>query len=732
MPRWLKIALIILILIGLTLLYLLLPEQDDLAYLATAGDNYNAEILRDSYGVPHIFGQTDADAAYGLAYAHAEDDFLTIQQALIAARGQLATIYGLDAAPNDYMVQLLRIWDVTNAHYASSITPAEKAIVEAYAAGLNHYAALHEDEALPGLFPVTGQDVVAGFIHRLPLFFGIDGALGELFAEERAQNVSNKETGDWRLEIVSLQSPVSNLPYNSNTFAVAPSRTANGETFFNVNSHQPWEGIAAWYEAHIHSEEGLDMVGGLLPGSPLITHGHNRHVSWAFTVNSPDLIDIYVLDINPDDPNQYRFEDQWLDLEVREAPLTVKLFGRFRWTVKREVLWSVYGPTVRQDHGTYAIRFAGMGHAGHIEQFLRLNKATNLAEWQAAMAEGYLPMFNAGYADVEGNIYYLYNGRIPLRAEGYNWEQYLPGNTSETLWTEYLPFDQLPQVLNPPSGFIQNSNNTPFRTTIGAGNPDPANFSPTLGIELDISNRALRSLELFGSDDTITAEEFYQYKYDDTYSADSDVPLYIQQLLNAPPPDDANVQQALEILRDWDLTAREDSMGTTIAILMLNFVNNSEAAHINPSMLVNHPVTTEVLMDSLTQAVNVLIEHFGRVDVPWQEVNRLRRGDVDLGLGGAPDVLHAVYGQLEEDGRFRGIAGDSYVMLITWLPDGSVRSRSIHQYGSATLVEQSPHYADQAQLFVTRGLKPVWFDEVDIRANLERAYQPGEELEGGN
>ena len=274
-PTWRTLLLGLLLPVGFVTLYLFLPERDNLAHLASAGDNYNAEILRDSWGVPHIFGRTDADAAYGLAYAHAEDDFLTIQQALVAARGELAQVYGRDAAPNDYMVHLLRIWDVVEAHYAHSISPEEKAIVEAYAAGLNQYAALHEDEALPGLFPVNGRDIVAGFIHRIPLFFGIDSALAELFESERTQGVSTKseEHGAWsdfsRLSPLALR-PSSNLPLNSNTFAVGPSRSANGETFFNVNSNQPWEGIAAWYEAHIHSDEGLDMVGGLLPGSPLI------------------------------------------------------------------------------------------------------------------------------------------------------------------------------------------------------------------------------------------------------------------------------------------------------------------------------------------------------------------------------------------------------------------------------------------------------------------------------
>src|SRR5690606_26080663 len=156
--------------------------------------------------------------------------------------------------------------------------------------------------------------------------------------------------------------------------------------------------------------------------------------------------------------------------------------------------YSVYGPVVRQDHGTYAIRYAMMGRVQLFEQFFRLNKATNLAEMEEAMAMLQIPMFNMGYADEQGNIAYLYNAVMPIRAEGYDWSQSLPGDTSDTLWTEYATFDQLPYVLNPPSGFIQNGNSTPFQTTLGVGNPNPANFSPTWGIETHMSNRALQAL----------------------------------------------------------------------------------------------------------------------------------------------------------------------------------------------------------------------------------------------
>ncbi|HEX6385622.1 MAG TPA: penicillin acylase family protein, partial [Anaerolineae bacterium] len=628
------------------------------------------------------------------------------------ARGKLATVYGRDAAPNDYMVHLLRIWDVVDGKY-DTIPLETRAVMEAYADGLNHYAALHEDEALPGLFPISGKDVAAGFVHKVPLFFGLDRTLAELFAEQRPSPISH------------LQSPIST--YGSNALAVGPTRSENGETFLAVNSHQPWEGPVAWYEAHLHSDEGWDMVGGLLPGAPTIIHGHNRDLGWAFTVNSPDLIDVYVLDVNPDNPDQYRFDGQWRELEVRQAPIAVKVLGRFQWTVTEEVLRSVYGPVVRRDHGTYAIRFAGLGEIGHVEQLYRMNKATTLEEWQAAVSDGSLPMFNIGYADREGNVYYVYNGLLPLRAAGYDWEQSLPGDTSATLWTEYLPFDQRPQVLNPPSGFIQNCNSSPFQTTAGPGNPNPANFSPTLGIETHMSNRALRARALFGADESITEWEFYAYKYDPTYALESDVFRFVEMIVDAPASRNPDVQAAREVLGRWDLQTNPESTGATLAILTLHYLHESEQVEITPSRLVGNEVELDALEAAFAKAVGTLMLHFGRVEVPWGEMNRLQRGELDLPLWGGPDVLNAVYGELQENGRFRGFVGDSYVLLVTWDAEGNVHSRSIHQYGSATLDEESSHYNDQALHFARRELKPVWMDEAAIRANLEAEYRAGEE-----
>ena len=713
-----RILLGILVVLALFVGYQFIPESVDLEEFRTLNEQYDVEILRDSYGVPHIYGQTDPDTAFGLAYAHAEDDFLLIQDTLAATRGRSAYYNGADAAPIDFIVQLFRTWETIDARYEQDLSSETRALIEAYADGINYYASLNEDEAYPDLYPVSGKDIVAGFVVRTPLFFGIDGVLTELFADERRRPVSpdpvaSDDLGSWTY-------------YGSNAIAVNSPLAAADETFLAVNSHQPWEGPVTWYEAHVHSEEGWDMTGGIFPGAPIILHGHNRHLGWAFTVNSPDLVDVYVLEINPDNPDQYRFDGKWRDLEVAEAEIPVKLFGRFRWTVKQEILWSVYGPTVRQPHGTYALRYATMGEIDLVESWYQMNKATDLESWQAILFASNMPMFNVGYADKAGNIYYLYNARLPIRAEGYDWEQYLPGNTSATLWTAYLPSQLLPQLLNPASGFIQNANSSPYQTTIGEGNPIEADFSPTFGIENNMSNRAVRLLELLGADEEITFAEFITYKYDMTY-ADSSMPVLLwDRLLAADFTGDSDLLAAQTVLADWDQSAHPDSESASLLLLTLYLLNDKEDVDLGGSNLIGGNVPQTALEEAFQEAVAHLLEHFGSINVAWSEINRIQRGDLDVGVGGGPDLPHALYGQFNDNGRLIGGNGDSYVLMVRWDAEGQVTSWSVHQFGSATAVADSPHYNDQVTLFANRELKPVWFEEADVRANLARAYRPGE------
>ncbi len=697
----------------------------DLESYLSLGDEYDVKILRDTWGVPHIFGKTDADASFGLAYAHAEDDMATIIEALLQSRGQLGAVKGMEGAITDYIVQLFQVWKYIDEKYETDLSPATRKVCEAYANGLNFYAAKHPDDSYTKLMPFTGKDVVAGFVFKGPFFYGLDSSVLELNADERKRDVSTKTASLENLTLASALETAGdmirrNSPIGSNTFAVAPSRSADGWTRLNINSHQPYTGPVAWYEAHMVSEEGMDIVGGAFPGTPVILHGHNRHLGWAHTVNSPDLADVYVLEMNPDNPDQYKFDGKWLDLEKGEATLQVLLSPQAKqpMPVKRELLWSVHGPVMRTPHGVYAIRYTLMGDIRSVEQYYREGKATNMDEWLDAVNMRAVPSLNFGYADKEGNIGYIYNAMMPKRVEGYDWKQYLPGDISETLWTDYVPFDAIPRVFNPQSGFIQNCNNTPFNTTVGPEDPEANDFSATFGIETHMTNRGLRAMELLGGDESITRDEFFDYKFDMYYAKDSTVGKSVKMILAEPKSDDAAVREAVELLRDWDLQCNPENKATAVAILTLQPLFNG---------FDGPPPAIDKVMERLKIVANKLKADHGTVGVEWSTINRLRRGDADIGIGGGPDILHAVYGKEEEDMTLTARAGDTYVLIAEWDKEGKVHSSSVHQFGSATLDESSPHYADQAPLLAKRKMKPVWMDEKDIRANLQAEYKPGED-----
>jgi penicillin amidase/acyl-homoserine-lactone acylase len=359
-----------------------------------------------------------------------------------------------------------------------------------------------------------------------------------------------------------------------------------------------------------------------------------------------------------------------------------------------------------------------MGDIRQVEQWYRMNKAQSREEWLNAVQMQAISSLNIGYADEKGNIAYLYNARIPVRTAGYDYRLYLPGDTSETLWTDHLPFDRLPTVVNPASGFFQNCNSTPFKTTTGAGNPAAENFSPADGIETHMTNRALRAIELYGGDDSITWDEFVKYKYDVKYSTESVMAKSLATLISYADANPGKLDaDGIALLRNWDLSTDPESRGAALAVMTVLPLTNG-----------NGVPAADALAKSFGEAVALLREKHGRIDPPWNEVNRLVRGTTDFGIGGGPDILHAVYGGLDkETGRYTARAGDTLVLLVRWDKGGVVHSQVIHQFGSATLDASSPHYADQSPLFVACQMRPVWSTEPEIRANLEREYRPGHE-----
>jgi acyl-homoserine-lactone acylase len=670
------------------------PARADLPALLARADRYDVQIRRDDWGVPHILGRTNADAAFGLAFAHAEDDFATIQEVTLATRGKLAARNGLKAAPTDYIVSLLGVWKAVDAGYETKLPADVRAVLEGYADGVNLYAAQHPGEVAPGLLPVTGKDIAAGFVFKTPFFYGLDGEL--------------KRLNDL---------PADPTPKGSNGVAVAPSRSADGATRLLVNSHQPFTGPVAWYEAVVESGEGWHVAGGFFPGSPFMLHGHNADLGWANTVNKPDLIDTYRLTINPKNRNQYRLDGAWKDFERSEARLRVKLWGPFHITVNKPVLRSVHGPVMETKAGLFALRYAGMDEVRQPLQYWRLNNAHTAEQWRAAMALQALPSINYIYADRTGTVAYVYNGLFPNRPDikGVDWQGELPGDRSDVIWQGYLPFDRVPQLWSPKGGLVFNANNTPFRATSDGEGLDPRSFAPSMGIQTDMTNRSWRELETFGADTSITPEEFQAYKFDIAYSPRSRVAAIARQLLAVDPGQDADLKAAQALLRGWDFRADRQSRAAALAIGTAWLVDvDPEGGGPRPAPL-----------PALRQTMARLKQHFGRIDPEWGEVNRLVRGDVNLPVDGGPDTLRAIYGEPGKDGRLTAVAGDTYIMIVSWDRDGRLSSQSIHQFGSATLDRRSKHYADQAPLFAAHRFKPVLFTEDQLKGHVAESYRPG-------
>lgn len=698
MPRWLQgllgvFAVVAAVLVGLA-------SWDNLSAQASVPDpvrRHDVRIVRDSFGVPHIFGKTDADVAYGLAVAHAEDDFPNLEEVVAAVRGRAGAITGEDGAKLDFARAFLDA-NAAAARGYGTLSPATRALVEAYARGLNDYAARHRGEQrLRGLFPINGRDIVAGFALRAPFFFGLDRPLSALIAGE----LPPRDAGppDER---------------GSNAFAVAGRRSADGVTRLIVNSHQPWAGGVSWWEVVVHSEEGWDFAGALFPGAPYPLLGHNKTLGWTNTVNKPDLIDSYRLVLNAGG-DAYRFDGRWLPLVKSRVWLRVKL-GPLTLPIPRTLYRSVHGPVIVNDRGAFALRYANIGDVRQVEQYYRLNKARDFAEWRRVMAMQGVTGTNFIYADAAGHVGMFYNARFPARVAGYDWKGVLPGDTSKTVWTRYLPFAAAPAVVDPAAGWVANSNNNPFLSTAPADELAPGAFVPEMGVETFVTNRALRYQALFSAlgGRPVSRADLLRIKFDKGYDRSGWAGDWYKQVMALDTAGAPDLAAAQRLIGQWDWTL--DCRGPADTLVTAAFAQAARFAYLGKP----RPDTRAALQE----ATELLRGKFGRLDVPLGDFQRLRHGKVDLPLCGGPEALRAIIGTVADDGRRVGNNGDGFIMLIEWPAKGAVRSQSVHQFGAATVRTLSPHYADQAVLFAAERWKPVWFDPAALQANAEEAARP--------
>ena len=667
----------------------------------------NITIIRDSYGVPHISAPTDPEVAYGLAWANAEDDFEDMQRNFLIGRCQLGLVEGADGAAADFLVAFLGIRDTVNKYYESDVSPKFKAYLEGFCQGINAFAAAHPKEIfVKNTFPVYPKDILTSYAFSICLMSGVGSEI---------QNIMKNRPGAPNSHAIVMR--------GSNGAAMSGKKTVDGQTYFFSNSHQPLNGPLAWYEAHLVSGEGMNVLGGLFPGGVSVFAGCTPDLAWMHTIAFDDYVDVFELEMHPKNKLQYKFDDQWLDLTENKIKLKVKVAG-IPLSIPKKAYGSVYGPVLKNETGYFALRLGALHTIKGAEQWYQMDKATNFEEWKTAIDMQGLSGFNVIYADKEDNIFYQDLGQIPKRAPGYKWHTTVPGNTSKTLWKGVHKNDDIPWVKNPGSGFVFNTNNTPLSCSGPWDCPARSSYGPEMGLKLDENHRSVRLKQIFNGKEKFTYQDFKAAKYDCQWP-DTLYDLFasnMNDLLSLSPERHPHIAPAIHVLNKWDHSATADNKQAALAYMTLNFILKRAGERKVRFEHTEWPEEEWAL--AVSHAQWYMKRHFGTLEIPFGEVNRLKRGKKEYPTFGMPDMISCAWGEEKRNGKIYVTGGDSYIQFVRFAPEGPVIESCV-PFGASDR-KDSPHFDDQVELFINQKTKPMTLDLEKVKAKAERSYSPGQ------
>ena len=664
------------------------------------------EIIRDSFGVPHIYANTDQEVAYGLAWAHSQDNFRTIQETFLPAVNKLGLHLGKKGATMDFLVQWLKCRDVASKE-AENLSPEVLKVIDGYVQGINAYAKSNPKEVLvKNSFPMTVLDYLTGY--NLVIHFFSDSG-------ETLRALANN---DFTPILDTTESHIALKPIGSNAFVFSNKITQDQLTYFNSNTHQPLEGPFSWYEAHLISKEGWNMLGALFPGSPFPMIGTNEHLGWTHTFNYPDLVDVYHLQMHPKKKRMYEIDGEWLELEEIKTKLKVKIFG-MKWSISKKGYWSIYGPTMKNKSGYFSFRSNALENISSIDQWYQMNKSKNINEFKKALNMCGLPRFNTMYADQDDNLLYLSTGRIPIRSEDYNWKEVLPGNTKNTLTQGYYSFDNLPFKENPNCGYLFNTNNSPFNATAAKENLKESDFPKGLGFREKENNRSLRFMELIEKDSIFSYDDFKRIKYDIQYPEKIWSPIELNGIFKLNPSEFQEYSDVITIIQSWNKRADTLNRGAAQWSIYYKFLlENVKKQKLASSEIVSE----ELILKSLHQTKKYLLKYFGNIDIELRDYQKHVRGTKVLAVSGLTDMIVAMNTAPYKDGMVHSVHGDSYIMLARYGND-EVLIETVLPFGQSNH-ENSPHFTDQMNLYVKQERKKMSLRRMDILKGAELIYNP--------
>jgi acyl-homoserine-lactone acylase len=670
------------------------------------------EILWDRYGVAHVYAKDTAGLFKGYGWAQTASHGDALLKLYAQARGRAAEYYGPSELKNDRWMAVNNVPARSEVWFRQQ-TPEFRKYLEAFADGVNAYAAAHPDKLsieAKRVLPVTARDVV-GHAQRVFQYIYLAPA----------------STPD-ALPGEAVAGPPDPLrePAGSNGWAISPARSVNGHAMMMMNPHLPWEtGWSTYYEIQL-TAPGIDLYGASQVGLPVLRFMFSDYVGFTQTVNSINGMTLYK--VTPAEGG-YRLDGKTLPYKVRRQALKVRQPDGTFITETVTVKSTVHGPVIAERNGApIAMRVTGLDRPFALEQYWQMDTAHDFASYEKAVSRLQVPTFNILYADRDGHIQYLYNGLIPRRKIGdlAYWKSVVPGDTSDNLWTDYLSYAELPKATDPVGGVVQNSNDPPWNTAWPAiidAKPYAAAIPPST-----VSLRAEQGIRLLSQNPKITYDGLVGMKWSTRSElAERVLPDLIEAVQAYGTP---LAKQAAAVLNGWDRTSQASATG---ALLFLNWSDRPGAvggykadSWARPYELTRPLTTPAGLADpkaaaaALDAAAKDMLATYGRLDKPWGEVMRLKGpGGVSLPASGGPGRLGNIdvldFTPLKDKQRTANF-GSSYVAVISF--DRPTKAKTLLSYGNGSQ-PGTPHASDQLPLVSAQTLRDAWRTRAEVESNLE-------------
>ena len=690
------------LLVALLLLLLAIPSVE-------AADKPKVTIYRDTWGVPHIYAETEAAGAYGLGYAQAEDRLADIYTSLRTGLGTMSEAFGSRFVEHDYTMRLCRNAELAEHTWEDMPQHLQELLVN-FAAGVQAYIEEHPEEVPAHAMPIEPwmfRTVGRAMVLRWPL-----GTIADDLGNSGSRPRPAMRSNEW---------------------AVASSRSADDVPILLSDPHLQWEGLAVMYEARVHAGE-LHVNGYFLIGAPLIAIGHNRHVGWALTTGGPDCGDVFEMKVRMNDRLEYEYDGQWRAAESVVFTIPVKDAE----PVIRSAVYTHLGPVVSPIDLKAGKAFVGaapmLTKTQLMEQSYRMAVAKNVHEFFEAIGMEEYNEQNIMFADVHGEIGYARVGAAPIRPKGYRWDAPVPGYTSATAWQGLHPVDDLVHIFNPPQGYMQNCNISPENMMVDSPLTSDKYPDYLFNVSWDTNNpRSLRSVQLLEADDLVTREEAIAYATDvHDYLAtrwQEELRLAVESV-GEKPMQDQGFADAVEAILAWD----GEFVPEATATVLYKFwrLKCGQEIDLSPIVDEDHFAKKEQrhLLKLLASTIKEMTTQYGSWDIAWGDVHQVGRGEQFFPVGGADfrsgnreanfsETLFDVRSSADRNrpGKYVADNGSMAMILMFFHPEG-IESLTCIPWGQSGH-SKSPHFMDQGeQLYSKRKMKPTWWNKEKLFANV--------------